>query len=143
VVLHAEVKDAEPDVAGALALEAGAPVFEVARLRLADGRPLVLEESSFPGERFDGMLEEPLDGSLYELLATRFEARPCRAVERLAPVSATRRAAELLEVSRGAPLLLVERVAFDEGGAPLEFARDLSRGDRTHMVVRSFDVAPH
>src|SRR6202035_2742232 len=62
VLLHAEAKDAKPDVAAALELEAGAPVFEVARVRLANGRPFVLEESSFPGVRFDGLLEAPLDG---------------------------------------------------------------------------------
>jgi len=143
VLLHAEEKEAGPDVAAALELDPGAAVFEVARLRLANNRPFVLEESSFPGVRFAGLLDEPLDGSLYELLATRFSARPCRAVESLAPVRADRRSAQLLGVARGAPLLLVERVAFDDAGAPVEFARDLFRGDRTHMVVWSFDVAPH
>jgi GntR family transcriptional regulator len=143
VLLHAEEKEAGPDVAAALELDPGAAVFEVARLRLANNRPFVLEESSFPGVRFAGLLDEPLDGSLYELLATRFAARPCRAVESLAPVRADRRSAQLLGVARGAPLLLVERVAFDDAGAPVEFARDLFRGDRTHMVVWSFDVAPH
>jgi GntR family transcriptional regulator len=143
VLLYAEEKAAEPDVAHALELEPGAPVFAVSRLRLANGRPFVLEESRFPGQRFAGLLEEPLDGSLYELLATRFDTRPCRAVESLHPVGAERRAAQLLEVARGAPLLLVERVAFDGAGTPVEFARDLFRGDRTHMVVWSFDVAPH
>ncbi len=143
VLLHAEEKEARPEVAAALELEPGAPVFEVARLRLANNRPFVVEESSFPGKRFAGLLDEPLDGSLYELLATRFEARPCRAVENLQPVRAERRAAQLLEVPRGAPVLLVERVAFDATGGPVEFARDLFRGDRTHMVVWSFEVAPH
>jgi GntR family transcriptional regulator len=143
VLLHAREKEAPPDAAVALELAPGSPVFEVARLRLANGRPFVLEESSFPGERFAGLLDEPLDGSLYELLADRFDARPRRAVESLQPVRADKQAAGLLEVSRGAPLLMVERTAFDNAGAPVEFARDLFRGDRTHMVVWSFDVAPH
>ena len=143
VLLHGEEQDARPEVAAALELEPGAPVFEVARLRLGNGRPFVVEESSFPGTRFAGLLDQRLDGSLYELLAARFEARPCRAMESLQPVRADRRAAQLLEVPRGAPLLLVERVAFDATGVPVEFARDLFRGDRTHMVVWSFDVAPH
>ena len=143
VLLHAEETEAGPDAALALELPVGASVFEVARLRLANGRPFVLEESSFPGERFADMLAESLDGSLYDLLADRFGARPCRAVESLQPVRADKRAATLLEVARGAPLLLVERTAFDSAGVPVEFARDLFRGDRTHMVVWSFDVAPH
>jgi GntR family transcriptional regulator len=143
VLLHARQEDAPPDAAEALELPPGAPVFEVARLRLANGRPFVLEESCFPAARFAGLLDEPLDGSLYELLADRFGARPRRAVERLEPVRADKRAAPLLEVPRGAPLLMVERTAFDSRGVPVEFARDLFRGDRTHMVVWSFDVASH
>lgn len=143
VVLRAEQQIAKGAVARGLELEAGAPVFEVARLRLANRRPVVLESSSFPAERFAGMLDESLEGSLYELLRVRFHARPCRAVEKLEPTQADGQAAQLLEVSRGAPLLVVERVAFDSGGRPVEFARDLWRGDRTRMVVWSFDLPEH
>ncbi len=142
-VLHVGQVPASSAVARGLELEEGAQVFEVARLRLANGLPVVLESSSFPGERFAGMLEAPLEGSLYELLADRYDARPCRAVEKLEPVRADAHAAQMLGVSRGAPLLLVERVAFDAGGRPVEFARDQFRGDRTRMVVWSFDLPEH
>ncbi len=143
VLLRAEELPASREVAVALELETGSPVFEVARLRLANGRPVVLESSSFPAERFAGMLGERLDGSLYELLAVRYEARPRRAVETLEPVRADSKAVQLLGVSRGAPMLLVERIAFDVGGTPVEFARDLFRGDRTRVVVWSFDLPEH
>ena len=73
VLLHTEELPASREASIALELEAESPVFEVARLRLANGRPVVLESSSFPAERFAGMLDEPLDGSLYELLAMRYE----------------------------------------------------------------------
>ena len=39
------------------------------------------------------------------------------------------REAEALEVAEGAPLMLVERVAYAQTGQRVEFARDLSRGD--------------
>ena len=45
------------------------------------------------------------------------------------------REAEALEVAEGAPLMLVERTAYARSGEPLEFARDLFRGDRTRVVV--------
>jgi GntR family transcriptional regulator len=143
LVLHSEEVAASRDVALGLEIKQGAPVFEVARLRLANSRPVVLESSSFPAERFPGMLEDPLQGSIYELLSVRYGARPCRAVEKLEPVRADVHAAQLLGVGRGAPLLLVERVAFDAEGSPVEFARDLFRGDRTRMVVWSFDLPEH
>jgi GntR family transcriptional regulator len=143
LVLHAEELPATAAVARGLEIEEGAPVFEVARLRLANAKPVVLESSMFPAERFAGMLAEPLEGSLYELLALRYDARPCRAVEKFEPVQADGHSAQLLGVGRGAPLLLVERVAFDSGGSPVEFARDLFRGDRTRMVVWSFELPEH
>jgi GntR family transcriptional regulator len=50
-------------------------------------------------------------------------------------VTAGAREAEALEVDLGAPLMLVERTAYARSGEPLEFARDLFRGDRTRVVL--------
>jgi GntR family transcriptional regulator len=38
-------------------------------------------------------------------------------------------------VDEGAPLMLVERTAYSRSGLPLEYARDLFRGDRTRVVI--------
>jgi len=51
------------------------------------------------------------------------------------------REAEALEVTEGAPLMLVERTAYARSGEPLEFARDLFRGDRTRVVVWTSELA--
>ncbi len=117
------------------------PVYEVRRVRLGDGRPIALERSLFPAARFPGLLELRLDGSLYELLEVRYGLRPHRARESLEPVTAGVREAEALEVAEGAPLMLVERTAYARSGEPLEFARDLFRGDRTRVVVWTSDLA--
>jgi GntR family transcriptional regulator len=45
------------------------------------------------------------------------------------------REAEALEVEEGAPLMLVERTAYATDGQPVEYARDLFRGDRTRVVL--------
>jgi GntR family transcriptional regulator len=123
--------------AEALGLHPGADVFEIRRLRLSDGEPLALERSLFPADRFPGLLEAPLDGSLYELLADRYGERPVRSVEGLEPVLADPDEGEALHVPAGSPLLLVERTAFDAEGVPVEYARDLFRGDRTRVVLES------
>lgn len=128
--------------ATALGLPPGDPVFEIVRLRLADGVALALERSFFPAARFERLLDLPLDGSLYELLDKNFGVPVTRAVERLEPVLAGPQEAELLGVAEGAPLLLVERIAFDANDAALEYARDLFRGDRTKVVVESSVAAP-
>jgi GntR family transcriptional regulator len=134
-VLSARSRPAGPAAAAALRLGEDDPVHEVRRIRLGDGRPIALERSLFPAARFPGMLEFRLDGSLYDLLETRYGLRPHRARESLEPVTAGVREAEALDVAEGAPLMLVERTAYARSGEPLEFARDLFRGDRTRVVV--------
>ena len=123
--------------AGAVVLSAQAAddAVEVVRVRLADGLPFALERSRFPGDRFAGLLELDLTGSLYDLLDEAFDARPVRAVERIEPVLAGAKDAAALGLRRGAPLLLVQREAYDAGGLVVETARDLFRGDRIRVVA--------
>ncbi len=134
-VLTAAERPAGPAAAAALGLGDRDAVYEVRRIRLADGGPVVLERSLFPAILFPDMLRCRLDGSLYELLAVRYGQRPHRAKESLEPVTAGVREAEALDVPEGAPLMLVERTAYTRAGEPVEFARDLFRGDRTRVVV--------
>ena len=139
-MLSARSRAAGPAAGAALRLGEDDPVYEVRRIRLGDGRPIALERSLFPAARFPGMLEFRLDGSLYELLETRYGLRPHRARESLEPVTAGVREAEALDVAEGAPLMQVERTAYARSGEPLEFARDLFRGDRTRVVVWTSDL---
>jgi len=134
-VLSAGERPAGPVAAAALELPEGAPLYEVRRVRLGDGKPIALEHSLFPAHAFPDMLQCRLDGSLYELLESRYGRRPCRAKESLEPVTAGVREAEALEVKEGAALMLVERTAYADEGMPVEFARDLFRGDRTRLVM--------
>jgi len=110
-------------------------VYDVRRIRLADERPIVIEHSQFPAKLFPDLLDCRLDGSLYDLLATSYGLHPHRARESLEPVVAGVREAEALEVDEGAPLMLVERTAYAADGRPVEYARDLFRGDRTRVVL--------
>jgi GntR family transcriptional regulator len=136
-VLSTATVEADPDAAAALQLAAGALVLEVVRVRLADGEPLSLERALFPAERFPGLLDRSLGGSLYELLQEHYDLHPGEAEEHIEVVSAGAAEARLLELRRGAPLLAVARTAWDAGGRPFERSHDLFRSDRARMVVRS------
>jgi GntR family transcriptional regulator len=139
-VLRTEKVAADEQTADDLQLDAGADVYEIDRLRFADELPVLLEHSSFPADRFAGLLGEPLHGSIYDVLDRRYDARPVRAVERITPISANVKTARLLDVTRGTPLLRVERVAFDVNGLPVVSARDTLRADRSRMLVWSFEL---
>ena len=71
---------AEPDDAAgqALRMRPGELVVDLLRIRLADGSPFSLEHARLPARRFPGLLELPLGGSVYELLAEHYGAGPTR-----------------------------------------------------------------
>ena len=121
-------------IAGARVISAGEVdgAVEIVRVRLADGEPFAVERSSFPADRFRGLLHCDLTGSLYELLG---DDAPVRAVERIEPVLADADDAAALGLRVGVPLMLVDRIAYDDAGLVVETARDVFRGDRTRIVA--------
>jgi GntR family transcriptional regulator len=139
-VVTAQLTPASPRTAASLGLDADAYVYDIVRIRLADGEPISLEHARFPAARFPGLLELPLGGSLYEALAARYDTVPDHAVERIEPVLARRDEAAALAVSVGAALLSIERVAYTLEGMPVEHSHDLFRGDRTRVIAW---VNPH
>jgi len=134
---------AAPDaVARALEILVGSPVYRIERLRLADGEPLTLEDSWIPLERFPGLLDHDMRGSLYALMRDGYGLAPVRAIERLEPALADPHQARALRIDAGAPLMLITRVAFNAHGTPVEFARDHHRGDRARFVVEASTTIP-
>lgn len=121
----------------ALSLGESALVIEIQRIRLADGIPLSLELARFPAERFPGLLERELGGSVYDILNEHYDTRPDDVEEILEIVSATEEEAHLLNVAEGAPLLSITRTSCDATDAPFEYSYDLFRADRTRIVTRS------
>jgi GntR family transcriptional regulator len=136
-VLSTATIEADAETAGALGVDL---VLEVVRVRLADGDPISLERASFPAERFPGLLDRSLAGSLYELLQADYGLEPGEAEERIEVVLAGAGEAQLLGVPRGAPLLTVARTTWDADGRPFERSHDLFRGDRARIVVRARSV---
>jgi GntR family transcriptional regulator len=136
-VLSTATIEADAETAAALGLPEGELVLEVVRVRLADREPISLERALFPAERFPGLLDRSLGGSLYELLETHYALAPGEAEERIEVVAAGTAEAKLLGIRRGAPLLAVARTAWDTGGRAFEHSHDLFRADRARIVVRA------
>ena len=114
----------------------GAHVTHVARLRVVDGTPVIVQHSWVPYELCPELWSEPLtDDSLYATLRTRYDIVLRRADQRIAAVSATREHAALLDVPTRAPLLRVERVTLDDRNVPVELARSWMRP--------GFEIATH
>jgi GntR family transcriptional regulator len=131
-------------ISAALEIAPQAPVVRIQRLRLAGDIPMALEDSWIPAEKFPGLVDQDLGGSVYALMRDAYGAAPVRAIERLEPVLARAHEARALDVPAHSPLMLVERTAYSADGTPVEFAHDRYRGDRARFVVRvSPDVLAH
>jgi GntR family transcriptional regulator len=136
-VVSAATVPAAPGVATALNLARGDDVHEVIRIRWANGEPLALEHSYFPGRPFPGFLAHALTGSIYELMGEVYGQGPHTAEESLEPIIADSEVAARLEVAVGSPVMLIERTAFTVGGLAVEFARDIFRSDRVRITLRT------
>jgi GntR family transcriptional regulator len=131
-VLAAGERAAAPDEVGL-----GARVYAIERVRLANGEPVALERGAYAADAFPGLLDGPLEGSLYDLIRARYDEVPVRARERLEPGLALPADAAALEIEPGAPVMLVERSAYAASGRLVERSRDVFRGDRTTVVWES------
>jgi len=136
-VISASMRAADKVVAKELATEVGAPIYDLIRVRLANGEPISLEHAMLPVRLLPALLDHPLGGSLMDLLAKEYSIFPANAVERIEMTRADADEARLLGVEIGDPLLSVERTGSTEGGEVFEFSIDLFRADRTRLVVKT------
>ena len=137
-VLRAEMGLPLPDERRNLRLDGGDAVVRIQRLRLVDGLSWSLDLSVLPAARFSGLLNHPLEGSLYHLLTSEYGLELDRADETVEAVPASAEQADVLGVPAAAALLEIRRLAWDVQGAPVEYARDFFRADRTRVHMQKY-----
>ncbi|MCZ7553723.1 MAG: GntR family transcriptional regulator [Anaerolineales bacterium] len=138
-LLRSGVAPADARLAQRLALEAGAPVVKIVRLRLADGQPLLYETAYLSGQRFSGLENNPRleTGSLYECLQTDYGVVIARVDETLSAVLLDAEQAELLDAPAGSPAILSESSAFTAKGEVVEYATSVAQ-NKTSQFYFSF-----
>ncbi len=128
---------APAQVAAQLGMSEGSPVYTLRRLRLADGQPVAIEDSYLPASRFPNLLEKYRDPmSLYHLMQTEYGIRPESGLQILQAVLVQAEESALLHVDQGSPGLLVNTIAYDAEGLPVEYGTSLFRADQYRYVVR-------
>ncbi|AEF42401.1 GntR family transcriptional regulator [Hoyosella subflava] len=119
---------ADAEVARELNLQPGDEVVLIRRLRTSDGEPIALMSNYLPAEIVPPE-EELAARGLYEVLRVRgVHIRIAR--QRIGAQAASRDEAVLLEEKTGAPLLTMQRTAFDDAGRAVEFGKHLYRANR-------------
>lgn len=135
-----ERRVAKASLAKALGVSESAGVYHIHRLRTINQEPVLLERLNIPVDRFPNFERHDLSThSLYEVMQMEYGVPVHHARQSLEPVNASDYEANLLEVPVGAALMLEVRVAFDQDGSPVEFGKDLYRGDRFQFIT---EIAP-
>ena len=115
------VKKADAGQAAALDIEPGTDVQVLVRLRTIAGAPALEETIAIPMEIMpELMIFSPLPNALYPYYQSRYGLHVARTEERVSATAATERQARKLEIAAGAPLLRIERTAYDLNARPIE-----------------------
>ena len=127
-VIRVGEKQAEAQERAELLLPEDSEVLECARLLLADGQPVIYETNQF-SMAYAWLENADLNGSLYRLLQD-YGVRAEKAIYDFSQHAAGEEEAALLGTERGALLMDLHMVVYDQKGRPLHISRQMIRGDR-------------
>ncbi len=146
-VLHHRVIACPETIAAHLQIAPGSQVIDIHRMRSVEDAPIQLVTSYIPYAICPKLATVDLtDRSLYEFLESEcglFIVRGRRFIE---AVAANEMEARLLQVERGAPLVMLDSISYLEDGRPIEYYHAVHRGDRSRFeveLVRSRDGQRH
>lgn len=108
----------------------GESVFEITRVRMANGEPMCIETSVLLEKHAPGLLEQDLTGSLYALLENLYEVRIARAEQVVTATVTDALESEQLAVPPLTPALRISRTSMDQRSRPIEHSTTLYRADR-------------
>jgi GntR family transcriptional regulator len=108
----------------------------IRRVRLSDGRPVLINTSWLSTARFPGLDKTDLvDGSLWRTLSTNYNVEPTGTEEYFELVKASADEARLLHVEEGVTLIRVTGTTYDAEGTPVEQCYSLwAGGVRFHVA---------
>jgi len=132
-VLQVETAPCPSTVASSLRLPPGAPAIHLDRLRLMDGTPLLVESIWLPMDRFQalaGLQPEQFGDLLYPLYEERCGQIVASAEETLTAEAVGEEHARLLGIKPGAPVMVIERLAFSYDRQPIEWRRSRGPADQ-------------
>ncbi|MCY6958508.1 GntR family transcriptional regulator [Clostridium brassicae] len=140
-VIKREIVEPEIEDKKDLELEDDDKLIYIQRLRFADGEPLMLENNYFSCKRFNFLLTEDLNGSLYELLKKKYDINPSDSHDSgydrttIEIAKAVDEEAELLKVQNGEPLFYIKTVIYDDKNRPVHIGKQYVIGDRYKFVI--------
>lgn len=133
-LLFVGLVNAEPEILSILGTDN--PVMKIERLRAADGKPMGIHSAYLPRQFKITAEQLEQETSLYTILIRDYHVTLNAADETLEATAASKSDAELLGIPKGAPILRIERVSFDNRSQPQEYVIMRYRSDEYKYYVR-------
>lgn len=111
-----------------------AEVVHIKRLKAGSGVPFAIQSVYLLPELCPGILEQDLT-QLFKLYEERYDRRIMVAHELLLISSAGKEEVELLKVKKGTPVMVRDRVSYDQDDLPFEVLHSIDRGDITYRYT--------
>ena len=119
-----------------LNLSIGTQVIEIERLRFINHDPIVLVSSYLPYAACPSLLEADLRcQSMYKFIENECDLFITRGRRTIEAVLANEHTAQLLNVEKGAPLIMLDSISYLEDGSAIEYFNAMHRGDRSRFEV--------
>lgn len=138
-IVSREIRPASRAAAADLRVSVGAPIVFLRRVRCADDEPIALETTSLVGQASPAVMAADLRHESLHLILSAAGYGLRRGTAVVTADSASIDDARLLEVARGAPMLVERRIITDPHGRPIEVTESRYPADRYAIDVR-FDV---
>ncbi|NMH72608.1 GntR family transcriptional regulator [Bacillus sp. RO2] len=135
-LIHFELIPANSFISNELKISEYAPVYEIKRIRLADGEPMALETNYLSANLVKGLTEEEVKASIYSYVEDKLGLRITHAEQVIESVKASEEHVKLLNIVKDHPMLYIQRNTFLHDGTPLELVKSVYRGDRYKFQIK-------
>ena len=134
-ILSFKEVEAGEKISKELNLEKGDKVFELIRLRLADGEEIMYEKTYLPTKKIPNLSKKDLLISpLYDILQGRYKMIFTKATERFSVGISDKKVADILSIVEGTPVIKLQRWTYT-GIEIIEYTISSVRGDRFEFEV--------
>jgi GntR family transcriptional regulator len=135
-LIHFEIIPSTSQIAGQLAISEYGPVYEIKRICLADGVPMAIETNYISANLIQGLTEKIVNQSLYAYIESQLNLIIDKASQIIESSIASQTEAKLLNISKGAPVMLIQRNTFLQDGTPVELVKSIYRADRYKFMIQ-------
>lgn len=120
-----------------LGLKRGEEIFELKRLRLADGVPMMLETRYIRKDLCPNLDEHQLNSSLWKVFETEYNLKPVRHIQGMRISNVAKDSAELLGLEENTAVFLIRGVTFTQNNIPIECEESLYRSDKYDLTFEA------